>query len=247
MSIFKLKNLTGLDSFQEWCNYTFPNNQAIDLLNTENLKIDLSDIIGIKNGVDFENIRSLIKTNQWKLNDGDQDLSQEDALHLLKYGTPATIRARVDSSGHSGVALKSHNLANQEEWTNGECKFVVTPDAGRSLSLSASKVMIDDNFVADDSMYFRVFVGDLLVRQDLYESTTDLLLGCTSFFKSDKIGDVSSNGSPALIHIRYSYTEPIVLKSSLGMRLEIGFLNNRPPKSKNSILQIRLEGSSLKE
>lgn len=96
MSIFRLKNKTGTDSFQEWASFTFPNNIAIDLIDSGSygspsvqysLGLMISDIIGCQGGGCFERIRTLIKSGNWKLNDGERDYYYEEAMYLLKFGT----------------------------------------------------------------------------------------------------------------------------------------------------------------
>ena len=238
--------MTGVDSYQEWCDFTFPADSYTDLLDNENLRLGLDDLLGIRNGIFFEDLRSLLKTNSWILNDGDSDLKLEDALYLLKFGQINTIKTINQFSGNSGVSFSSHNLADTGEWPSGESKFIVEPTEGRYLLLTGSKILVDENFIAASPMFFRISAGGVTIREDVYENLTQLLLGAYSVNTSPKIGDTLNYGTLALVHIRYKYTEAIPLYSSLGMKLEIGFLENTAPKSAGSVLKLRIEGISLK-
>jgi len=264
MSIFRLVNQTGSDSQQSWANdFIFPNNVAIDLLEASvynevdyDLGFDLDSILGIKNGEFYEDIAALIRSKQWIINDGDSNLNHEDSLYLLKYGQSPILKSKLDFSGNSGKAFESHNFMDEAEWTEGESKFVVTPIEGRTLYLKGSKILVSEGCNANDDLYFRVFmdvevapgvIQNVQVLENLYTSAEDLMLGADKVFSSNIIGNQDGRGSRALNHIIYEYEEPIILKSALNMRLEIGFANNQAPVKKDQVLRVRLNSTSVVE
>jgi hypothetical protein len=119
MSIFRLKNNTGSDSQQVWANnFVFPNGIAIDLLETSSygdpaieysIGLTIDDLLGIRGGRYFSNIAELIRTGQWCLNDGDNDLTTSNALFLLKYGQSFESKAIIeytDRYGMKGIAVE---------------------------------------------------------------------------------------------------------------------------------------------
>lgn len=247
MSIFRLKNKTGSDSQQAWANnFTFPNGVAIDLIENESIGLSADDIIGCNGGRFLENIATLVRTGSWCVNDGDADLSKEDSLNLIKHGSTKIVKAKSMFSGRSYAAFESHNFMDTTKWTDGESKYVITPSSGKVLHLVNSKSIASLDCTINDVLYFRIFAGQTKVKENLYETVDSLMLGASAIHNSPQIGNPSGRGSMPLCHIMYNYVEPISLRSSLGMRLEIGFVNNTEP-DKLALLKVRVEAVSESE
>lgn len=246
MSMFQVFNATQADIVE--FGYTFAPGIVVDLLETSGLRLTIDDILGIHGGDNYQTLSDRIRSGDFTFTDGDGYFQTDCALHLLKYGTLPEIKVKQVPSGLSGWATRSHNIADMDEWTEGESKFVVEPTAGKKLHLTGTKVLVCPNFVASNDMYFRVYMdvqgyGNIVVREDLYTNMNQLKAGAENIFVSPPIANGSDRGSPELVHIKYVYTEVITLDSALNMRLEIGIKDNTPLTTK-SHLWVRIEGKS---
>lgn len=254
MSIYKLKNKSGgsLEKF----GYTFSNDEVKDLI--DDLGMEVYDILGSKGGENFEELRSLVTGGDWSINDGDDDLSVTEAIHLIKWGAPRKIHTVRDfAAEQTGVAFESHNFCDPSEWTVSEedSTWTLTPDPGKVLRLTGSKVMFDRRFEASDGVFFKVWmdyevapgvIQNIPVKVDAYPDMYRLLLGSRNSYVTPQIGSPASKGAVELVHIPYKYVEPINLYSSLNMRLEIYFENHQIPDH-GDYLRLRVEAISESE
>jgi len=140
MSIYKLRNETGSEQVDVKFGsnlFTFPVNALIDLVDT--IGLESNDIIGSLGGEAYEDIASLIRTGNWFLNDGDNDYLKEQALHVLKYGTPL-LNNHVKRESHT---LVSHDFANKSTWSQTATQVtgkILTKVKTGSLSYSSNEV-----------------------------------------------------------------------------------------------------------
>ena len=270
MSVYKLKNKTGADSNQTWANFTFPDGEAIDLIDPGEygagptqyaLHFNVDDIRGNLGGSRFEDIAALLRTGDWCLNDGDGDLSTTSSLHLLKYGEALVkpVIQTVESLG-AMVSFQSHNFADHTEWptpptgdplTGGDSEWVLAPAAGKVLWLTGSKISVTSTLTTadQDDFYFRIYVGNLLVGESLYHCLEDLFLQASRIVVNPQVGNVTTTGSREMIHAHTDYPKDgrIALLSSLGMSLKMGLSNNTVPVSTNAYFKVHVDALALDE
>lgn len=108
MSVFKLKKLTAGDSApQPWANNAiFPTGVPVDILDSIGLNKD--DILGAHGGPVYEDIASLLRSEEWCLNDGDKDYNSKMSLYLLKWGTCPVWINRDDDRPEVRVGFCDH-------------------------------------------------------------------------------------------------------------------------------------------
>lgn len=248
MSIIKLKNKTGSDSLQEWVGFTFPMNQEIDLIDPGmytvgstlvpySIGLSLTDLLAVHQGTHFEALDKLLKSGLWVLNDGITDLSSYNARYLIRYGIiPQGIKGSL-------IALESQNLLDQSTWVDGKACFTVGPILGKNLHLTGSKVIMTVDSVIESPIYWRVFVGNTVVSEVVYNHTDQLLLGADCIEEIPRIGNFLTTGQLGSLKIIYTYKNPIVLQAGLNMKLEIGFSDTSKTIVGKSF-RIRFEGIS---
>jgi hypothetical protein len=277
MSIYKLKNITqqdvlidGIINPSSGSSFLFPVNETIDLIDSGqysegisyHLRLNKSDFIGSECGSLYENISNAIRNNQFILNDGDNDYSKEDSLYIIKYGMPLVLNTKTILDGNNSTDFNSFNFLNPSEWTtppvnddftNADSTFTITPDPGKALYLTKSKTILDlDTQVeAEDEIFFRVWMhveglGVIPVKEDSYKNLVELMKGAELVYESPKIGNPATNGTPSLVHVVYEYGKPIILSSKTQMKLEIGLKNHSKPVSGNH-LYVRIEAVSVTE
>lgn len=248
MSLYKLKNISTspiTDIDFNGNTVVFDPGVLVDVIDGP-YGIQARDLSGIDNGPMFNNVCMKIRGGNFVLNDGDRDLTKDEALYLLKYRAAPKSRVVADFSDEkTGVSFESFNWADQSSWPSPTDSFwVIAPQPGKVLHLTGSKTMFDTNMVLRHAVTFQVWVTGVPVPvfEDQYNSMYDFLMGAREPYMTPRIGDPTPEGKGAvdLLHIPYKYVEPFTLKSSLGMELRIGIVNDQP-LDQGKWLQIRME------
>ncbi len=263
MSMFRLINKTGEDQTVEWLdNFVFPQNIEIDLLDagsyvsgedtiSYDFGLEIEDLLGIKNGQHFEQVRSLLLTNSWILSDGVKDLQLDISLSILNFGQLPEIKAKSIPNDNSGVSFNSHNLGDMEEWTDGKSDFEIVPAEGTTIHLTKAKVMLDKLFAAPEAVVFEVWMDyvhpqaglmNIPVKTIPYDTIDDIKMGADTVMLGPSVGEgISERGSSETVHFVFLYEHPISLHSSLHMKLVVKFAENTPLEKK-TLCRLRFEG-----
>jgi len=135
MSILRLINNTSADAPIPELSFTFPKGIPIDLMDSDSYTIgqspavqyslgySFSDFVSIKNGIYYKLLSDLIRTGNWKLNNGDKDYYYEQALHLLKYGE---YKDEMDLPLDTKI-VSSHDYCNRVSWYEDSVRRIDVP------------------------------------------------------------------------------------------------------------------------
>jgi len=158
MSIFCLTNKTGEDVKPDWSNFTFPNDIAIDLINSGeynetkyNIGLDIEDIVAKHGGAIYDKIKALIINGDWKLGDGSREYFYEEALYILITGCLAGWEKRGASK-----TIVSHDICKKTTWYQNATQVVnevLTKVNSFYKSIHSDHITLHDGFMyQEDSL-----------------------------------------------------------------------------------------------